>query len=61
MKDSFRTVMTLVVYFDLELHQMDVKTMFLNGNNDETIYIVQLEKCVRRPKENGLQTKEIHL
>ena len=46
MKDSFRTVMTLVVYFDLELHQMDVKTSFLNGNIDETIYMVQLENFV---------------
>ena len=61
MKDSSRTVMTLVVYFDLELHQMNVKTTFLNGNIDETIYMVQPEKCVRRPKENGLKTKEIHL
>ncbi|RDY00767.1 hypothetical protein CR513_16005, partial [Mucuna pruriens] len=26
-KDSFRTVMTLVAHFDLELHQMDVKTI----------------------------------
>ena len=40
-KDSFRTVMALVAYFDLELHQMDVKTSFLNGNINETIYMVQ--------------------
>jgi hypothetical protein len=31
MKDSFRIIMALVVHFDLELHQMDVKTSFLNG------------------------------
>ena len=41
--DSFRIIMTLVAHYDLELHQMDVKTMFLNGNIDETIYMVQLE------------------
>ena len=41
---------------------MDVKTTFLNGDIDETIYIVQPKKLrVRRCKENGLQTKEIHL
>ena len=31
-KDSFRTIMALVAHFDLELHQMDVKTAFLNGD-----------------------------
>ena len=41
--DSFRIIMTLVAHYDLELHQMDVKTVFLNGNIDETIYMVQPE------------------
>ena len=45
-KDSFRTIMALVAHFDLELHQMDVKTAFLNGNIDETIYMVQPENFV---------------
>ena len=45
-KDSFRTIMALVVHFDLEIHQMDVKTAFLNGDIDETIYMVQLENFV---------------
>jgi len=31
--------MALVTYFDLKLHQMDVKTAFLNGDVDVTIYI----------------------
>ncbi|RDY08810.1 hypothetical protein CR513_06923, partial [Mucuna pruriens] len=44
-KDSFRTIMTLVAYFDLELHQMDVKTTFLNGDINEIIYMVQPENC----------------
>nr|CAN72650.1 hypothetical protein VITISV_040400 [Vitis vinifera] len=30
-------------HYDLELHQMDVKTTFLNGDIEETIYMVQLE------------------
>ncbi|RVW98913.1 Retrovirus-related Pol polyprotein from transposon TNT 1-94 [Vitis vinifera] len=42
-KDSFRIIMALVAHYDLELHQMDVKTVFLNGNIDETIYMVQPE------------------
>ena len=45
-KDSFRTIMALVAHFDLELHQMDVKTAFLNGDIDETMYMVQPEKFV---------------
>ena len=45
-KDSFRTIMALVAHFDLELHRMDVKTAFLNGDIDETIYMVQPENFV---------------
>jgi hypothetical protein len=30
--DSSRIVMSLVAHYDLELHQIDVKTTFLNGN-----------------------------
>ena len=41
--DSFKIIMALVAHYDLELHQMDVKTAFLNGNIDETIYMVQPE------------------
>ena len=35
--------MALVAPCDLELHQMDVKTAFLNGDIDETVYMVQPE------------------
>ena len=45
-KDSFRIFMALVAHYDLELHQMDVKTAFLNGNIGETIYMVQPENFV---------------
>jgi hypothetical protein len=31
-KDSFRIIMALVIHYDLELHQMNVKTAFLNGD-----------------------------
>ena len=50
MKDSFRIIMALVAHFDLELHQMDVKTVFLNGDIEEEIYMVQSDnfeaKCL---------------
>ena len=42
-KDSFCIIMALVVYFDLELQQMDVKTAFLNGNLKEEVYMKQPE------------------
>ena len=45
-KDSFRTIMTLVAHFDNELHQIDVKITFLNGNIDEMTYIVQPKNFV---------------
>ena len=51
-KDSFRTIMTLVVHYYLELHQMDVKMTFLNGNINETIYMVQPENFVLGDPKN---------
>ena len=36
---SVRTVLAISNALDLELHQMDVKAAFLNGNLDEEIYI----------------------
>ena len=43
MKDSFRIIMTLVAHFDLELHQIDIKTVFLNDDIEEEIYMMQLD------------------
>jgi len=42
----------LVAHYDLKLHQMDVKTVFLNGDIDETIYMVQPENFVSRDPKN---------
>ncbi|KAL0286530.1 UNVERIFIED_CONTAM: hypothetical protein Scaly_2791000 [Sesamum calycinum] len=33
--DSFRIIMALVAHFDSEVHQMDMKTTFLNGDLEE--------------------------
>ena len=38
-KDSFRIIMPLTEHFNLELHQMDFKTAFLNGDLYEEVYM----------------------
>ena len=35
------TLQSIAAYYDYEIWQMDVKTAFLNGNLDESIYIIQ--------------------
>ncbi|GMP36789.1 hypothetical protein CsSME_00008798 [Camellia sinensis var. sinensis] len=51
-KDSLRIVMALVAHYDLELHQMDVKTAFLNGDLHEVVYMDQPEGFQDESKEN---------
>ncbi|RVW53400.1 Retrovirus-related Pol polyprotein from transposon TNT 1-94 [Vitis vinifera] len=51
-KDSLRIIMTLIAHFDLELHQMDVKTTFLNGKLDEDIYMEQPEGFAKKGNEH---------
>lgn len=40
-KDSFHIIMGIVAHFDLELHHMDVRTAFLNGDLFENVYMLQ--------------------
>jgi len=39
--DSFITIMALVAHYDLELHHVDVKTAFLNGELEGNVYMDQ--------------------
>ena len=50
-KDSFRIIMALVAHYDLELHQMDVKTTFFNEDLDENVYMAQPKGFVMEGKE----------
>lgn len=49
-KDSFRIIMALVAHYDLELHQMDVKTAF--GDLEEKVYMAQPKGFVMKGNEN---------
>ena len=40
-KDSSRIILATMAYFDLDLHQMDVRTTFLNGDLNKDDYMVQ--------------------
>jgi hypothetical protein len=51
-KDSFWIIMTLVPHYDLELHQMNVKMVFLNGDLQENVYMAQPEGFVVEDKEH---------
>jgi hypothetical protein len=50
-KDSLRIIMALVAHYDLELHQMDVKTAFLNGDLEKNVYMAQPKGFVVEGKE----------
>ena len=50
-KDSFRIIIVLVAHYDLELHQMDIKMVFLNGDLEENIYMAQPKGFILEGKE----------
>ena len=43
--------MVLLAHYDLELHQMNVKTTFLNGDLYENVYMAQPKVFVMEEKE----------
>ena len=51
MQGFFRIKMVLLAHYDLELHQMDVKTTFLNGDLYENVYMAQPKGFVMEEKE----------
>jgi Reverse transcriptase (RNA-dependent DNA polymerase) len=38
---SIRMLLAIVAFYDYEIWQMDVKTVFLNGNLKEDVYMIQ--------------------
>ena len=49
---SIRLLLAFGAYYDLEIHQLDVKTAFLNGNLEENIYMEQPEGFAVKGKEH---------
>ena len=45
---SIKILLSIAAHMDYEIWQMDVKTAFLNGSLDETIYMVQLEGFITK-------------
>ena len=48
---SIRILLSIAAHMDYEIWQMDVKTAFLNGSLEETIYMVQLEGFIVKVKK----------
>ena len=44
--------MVLVVHFNFELYQIDVKTAFFNGNINKTMYMVQQKNFILGDPKN---------
>ena len=53
--------MALVAHYDFELHQMDIKTAFVNGDLEENVYIAQPKGFVMEGKEQMGCRLKIHL
>ena len=49
---SIRMLIAIASIYNLEIHQMDVKTAFLNGDLDEEIYMEQPEGFISKGNEN---------
>ena len=49
--NTIRLIISLAIKFDWVLHQMDVKSTFLNGDLREEIYLVQPEGFVKHGKK----------
>ena len=48
---SIGILLSIAAHIDYEIWQMDVKTTFLNGSLEETIYMVQLEGFITKGQE----------
>ena len=54
-------LLTIVVQFDLELEQMDIKTVFLYSELEEKIYMKNLKVIFKKVKKQGVFLKKVPL
>ena len=52
MLKSIRILLSITAHYDYEIWQMDVKTVFLNGNLVEEIYMMQPEGFIAKNQEH---------
>ena len=59
---SIRLLIAVAAIYDLQIHQMDVKTAFLNEDLDEEIYMDQPEGFIKPGQENKVRklTKSLY-
>ena len=48
---SIRILLSITAHMDYEIWQIDVKTAFLNGSLNETIYMIQPEGFIAKGQE----------
>ena len=56
MLKSIRILLSIAAHYDYEIWQMDVKTVFLNGNLEEEIYIMQPKGFIAKNQEHMVCT-----
>ena len=49
-------ILSFVAVYDLEMHQLDIKTAFLYGELDEEIYLEQLEGVIKKGQKHMVCT-----
>ncbi|TYK09500.1 gag/pol protein [Cucumis melo var. makuwa] len=54
MLKSIRILLSIATFYDYEIWQIDVKTAFLNGNLEESIYMAQPEGFIKKGQEQKI-------
>ncbi|KAA0041207.1 gag/pol protein [Cucumis melo var. makuwa] len=58
MLKSIRILLSIATFYDYEIWQMDVKTGFLNGNLEESIFMSQPEGFITQDRKKSFGTKK---